>query len=259
MNQACLWLLLEELVRLGRVDGNILAAELIGRGKNEVLLLRDIANDAWVYAARCGDLTIPDTIERGLQMVRQATGNSPACLLVEKNLEARLEVETLAARFVRTIPAEQVRVLSRPSGDDELPSVWTAGAGNLPQQVKEMLGLYLSRRRPAAKELAYFSLTDREPAIVADEDFDLVWSLVARALMKEFAHRLMNFGWSSAEYLAQNFLEGSSTLVVESGRVDVRLARVPLHIMLRIAGLDEQSYTVPWLNDTQVTLSLMPE
>jgi hypothetical protein len=265
MNQACLWLLLEELVRLGRADGNYLAAELIVRENtgDEVLLLRDIASDAWVYAARGGvdALALRETLERALETVRQATGNAPACLLVEKNLATRLETETLFGRLQRMIPNERTREVLRSSqaGEDELPHIWTGEATELPEHLIEMLSRYLSRPRLAAAELSYFSLTDNDLGIMASEGFDLVWSLMARALMKEFAARLMNFGWSSAEYLSRNFLEGISAVEVESGRVDVRLARAPLHIMLRIAGMDEQSYTVPWLNDTQVTLSLMPE
>lgn len=267
MNQACLWLLLEELVRLGRTDGNYLAAELCTRENasdgREVLLLRDIASDAWVYGARCpsGAEAILETLERGLETVRQATGSEPACLLVEKNLAARLETETLGRQLLRVIPEEKLRAMlsSGQTGEEEWPHVFAGEGVELPQHLTEMLGQYLLRRRPAAAELSYFSLMDSDPCVIADESFDLFWSLAARALMKEFAARLMNFGWSSAEYLSRNFLEGMSTVQVESGRVDVRLARSPLHIMLRIAGMDEQSYTVPWLNDTQVTLSLMPE
>jgi hypothetical protein len=267
MNQACLWLLLEELVRRGRTDGNYLAAELSMRENasdgGEVLLLRDIASDAWVYAAsgESNAAAMRETLERGLETVHQATGNAPACLLVEKNLAARLEAETLGRKPLRMIPDENVRAMlsSSKTGEEELPHVWTGDVLELPEHLIEMLARYLSRRRPAAAELSYFSLMDSESAIINDEGFDLVWSVVARALMKEFAARLMNFGWSSAEYLSRNFLEGMSTVQIESGRVDVRLARAPLHIMLRIAGMDEQSYTVPWLNDTQVTLSLMPE
>ncbi|HEX8492155.1 MAG TPA: hypothetical protein VF658_04885 [Pyrinomonadaceae bacterium] len=267
MNQAVLWLLLEELARRGRVDGNYLAAELIARekagGSDEVLLLRDIVSDTWVYAAHVIDdaATLRASLERGLKTVRQATGNAPACLLVEKNLASRLETETLGGQLAEMIPDERMRALlsaSQPN-EEEMAHVWISEAVELTEHLSETLCQYLSRRRPAAAELAYFSLTDADPAFITDEGFDLVWSLVARALMKEFAARLVNFGWSSAEYLSRNFLEGMSTVQVESGRIDVRLARSPLHILLRIAGMDEQSYTIPWLNDTQVTLSLMPE
>jgi hypothetical protein len=267
MNQACLWLLLEELVRRGRTDGNYLAAELCTREKasdgREVLLLRDIASDAWVYAARCrsGAEAMLEALERGLETVRQATGSEPTCLFVENELAARLETETLGRQRLRMIPDEKARAMlsAGQTGEEELPHIWTREALELPEHLIEMMTQYLSRRRPAAAELAYFSLMDSDPAIICDEGFDLVWSLVARALMKEFAARLMNFGWSSAEYLSRNFLEGMSTVQIESGRVAVSLARAPLHIMLRIAGMDEQSYTISWLNDTQVTLSLMPE
>jgi hypothetical protein len=265
MNQACRWLLLEELVRLGRTDGNHLAAELSAREKTgeEVLLLRDIASDAWVYAAPVGNdaEALRETLERALETVRQATGSEPACLLVEKNLATRLETEILRRPLVRMIPSEWTKDMLSSSqvGEEEMPRIWTGEGLELPEHLIEMLAGYLSRRRPAAAELSYFSLMDSDLGVITNEGFDLVWSLVARALMKEFAARLMNFGWSSAEYLTRNFLEGMSTLRIESGRVDVKLARAPLHIMLRIAGMDEQSYTVPWLNDTQVTLSLMPE
>lgn len=267
MNQVCLWLLVEELARCGRTDGNYLAAEWITSentsGKDEVLLLRDIATDAWVYAAPCGDgpTRIRETLERGLTTVREVTGNSPACLLIEKSLDTRLEVATLAGILARATPDERTRAMfsSRLAGEEELPSLWTGGGAELPEHLIQMLDQYLLQRRPAAPDLAYFSLMNCDPAIIADDRFDLVWSLVARATMKEFALRLMNFGWSSAEYLSRNFLEGMSTLLVESGRVDVRLARAPLHVMLSIAGMNEQLYTVPWLNNTQVALSLMPE
>lgn len=271
MDRASLWLLLEALILRGRVEGIHLAAELIATAESDgedVLLLTDITSDAWAFASYVTQAqTAQDVLERGLKTIRQATGNAAASLLMDRNLDALIEAQTLAGHLSRVTDSEQMREMLTAHGTEteERPRLWTDAKTQQGEQTEsfeslsKMLSQYLSHRRPAASELAYFSLLNFEPLKIESRGFDLAWSLVARALMKEFAARLVNFSWSSAEYLSRNFLEGMSIVQLEGGQVEVKLARAPLHIMLRIAGMDEQSYTISWLNETQVTLSLMPE
>ena len=74
--------------------------------------------------------------------------------------------------------------------------------------------------------------------------------------MRAFARRLMGFDQSSLEYLYHNFLAGTSTVHVQQDLVEVQLPCSPLHVIVRMAGVDGQSYALPWLNDMQVTLAL---
>jgi hypothetical protein len=64
-------LLLERLVRLGRVEGGCLRAELAPTPHGDALVLRDVRRDAWAYASPADDPA--RTLERGLRLVHEAS------------------------------------------------------------------------------------------------------------------------------------------------------------------------------------------
>jgi hypothetical protein len=105
---------------------------------------------------------------------------------------------------------------------------------------------------PADLEFACFS------AAIAWEQFDpaldLLTALISRAAFRAFACRLMGFQSSSPEHIYRNFLEGVATVRNRSERIEVDLPRCPLSLVLQLAGLDRQSYTVPWLEGREICL-----
>ncbi len=238
-DHACLCGLIQRLARQGRIEGRYLSAERVATADfgQDVLLLRDITHDTWVYATTiCDDAAVQAALHQGLTFVQEMVETPCEYLLLGAGL--------------------------RPCLDDAMPADWEGHILSLePEAIREVapaqLTPYLTRAKPAAQELAYVSLLNLTPPLMANAHFDLTGSLMAHAVLKAFARRLMGFDASSAEYLYQNFLAGMSIVRIEGDQIDVQLPRSPLHVILRMAGVDGQTYHVPWLHDAQVTLSLL--
>jgi hypothetical protein len=103
----------------------------------------------------------------------------------------------------------------------------------------------LSGRSPSV-DLAYFSLAEALPAL--PPQLDLVLTLVAHCVFDHFTRRLMGFHLSSPPYIYENFLVGSGTLRDDGQSVHVTLAPPPLAVILRIAGIDRETCTLPWMS-----------
>jgi len=78
---------------------------------------------------------------------------------------------------------------------------------------------------------------------------------LSQAVLRNFARRLIGFGWSSPAYLHRNIL-GGGQIVRRPGRIDVALAEVPLSPMLRLTGLHRDEYPYPWDDSLSVRLLL---
>lgn len=75
---------------------------------------------------------------------------------------------------------------------------------------------------------------------------ELTFSVAARALLRNFSGRLIGFSQSGLEYLFANFLDIPASVQTNSGQTLVRLGRPPLHVVLNLAGMNRQSYTLSW-------------
>jgi hypothetical protein len=239
--QTCLRLMVERLADRGRVEGRCLAVDLVALEPyaEGVLLLRDLARDVWLFAAytSADAVDLQATLDRGLRLVEEASGARPECLLLSLDLGRELDVGTLPGRAAWVVQA----------GDGD-------ALEGLPEHVRATISGHLTSVRSPARDLAYLALVDLVPSIVADPRFDLTWSLVAREVLRSFARRLLGFDRSSAEYLYHNFFAGTGIVQIEEGRIDVQLPQSPLHVVLRMAGMADQTYAVPWLEDTEITL-----
>jgi hypothetical protein len=69
-------------------------------------------------------------------------------------------------------------------------------------------------------------------------------------LLRALARRLPGFGRSSDEHLRRNFLYGGACLTASEQGWTVELERPPLHVILRLSGLDHRDVWVPWLDRT---------
>ena len=134
--------------------------------------------------------------------------------------------------------------------------LWTEIDHILPQEIYTLLVGCIKRLQPAARDLSYLTLCGQKSALIRNRDLDLSWSLIARAVLRAFARRLIGFDQSSGQYLYDNFLAGTSTIFMQQDLLEVSLPCSPLHIILRMAGVDGQTYRIPWLDNTQVTLTL---
>jgi hypothetical protein len=129
-----------------------------------------------------------------------------------------------SARFAPPPPREQ--------GHSQLPD------SSIPRADRTALG----------DDLAFLKLPS---ALKGTSRSDLTFSVAARTLLRAFSGRLPGFSRSSLEYLHRNFLDIHATLEVEPlddppGRCNVLLASPPLHVVLSLAGMNRQTYSLSW-------------
>jgi hypothetical protein len=93
-------------------------------------------------------------------------------------------------------------------------------------------------------------------ALRSSQRSELTFSVAARALLRNFSGRLMGFSQSGLEYLFVNFLDIPASMQTSSGQSIVRLGQPPLHVVLSLAGMNRQSYTLSW---SPGTFTLFPD
>lgn len=272
MNAAFQQTVLERLARYRHLDGRHLYVELVeGTADDAILLMRDMKHDVWVYASYLPTGTslnqaIRDILMQGLALLQKTVDIWPEYLVFGPGFEKQSdldEFEILSQGLVQPVWTGQVLLpdaLSHQAGKagedgNDAITLWTR-ARALPQEVQALFVRYLKRLQSASRDLGYLRLGGPQQTLTGNRDLDLAWSLIARALMRAFALRLMGFDQSSMPYLYRNFLAGTSTVHLQQDLVEVQLPCSPLHTILRMAGVHGQSYALPWLNDTQVTLAL---
>jgi hypothetical protein len=235
--------LTRNLAAKSRCEGRCLLAEAVSLPgtSDEVLLLRDLLQDQWVFLAEMpgGDPALGEVLEAGMTLVSQATGNEPEILLLAGRLSALKDSAILSRRAARVLSFESANTFS-----------WEAVAGEFSARPEQLA----RASRPAAPDLAYFTLRGPGGETLIDAALDLTWSLAARAAVRHFAGRLPGFASSSAEHLYQNFLAGVSTVRTTSELIEVRLPQCPLSIVLRLSGAWDQTFALPWLDGRQVCL-----
>jgi hypothetical protein len=105
-----------------------------------------------------------------------------------------------------------------------------------------------------AMRLAVGAKEDTElPSALTPEE-DAACSMEAERVLRAFAGRLVGFGDSSAEFLNEQFLQGLSTVRARDGRIEVELPRVPLDVILRMAGVHGATYELPWAGKVRLAL-----
>jgi hypothetical protein len=261
----CRLLLLEALTGRGRADGRMLSAALLSVKpyRERILLLRDAAHDAWLCAERVSTEAggVTSALARGLALVREAVGAPPLCLLLEDGLEVLTDLadfEGVPLVWVERPRALSASPLAIDAAAGEPPrTIWVSQPAALPADAPRLLARHLAHSARAAADLEYLSLLNLLPDVAAD--FDLTWNLMARAVLRHFTGRLSGFQRNSAEYIYRNFLAGTSVVRDGGEGIEIQLPPAPLQIILRMAGVDGQTFSVPWLNDEQVRLSLMIE
>jgi hypothetical protein len=235
-------ILVQNLALEGRCEGRCLLAEMFSLPflRDEVLLLRDLPQNQWVHLFESsGDAKIEVALEKAVAMVSQATGNEPEIIMLSGRLSKFKDSEALASR------ADRIVVLDSPEAFS-----WDALATEFGVRSEQ-----LSRAsRPALADLAFLSLANLWPEVEISAAIDLALSLVARAALKYFAQGLIGFESSGPEYLYQNFLSGVSTVRTTVDRIEVQIPSAPLFIILKMSGMQEQHYTLPWLKGKEICL-----
>ena len=110
------------------------------------------------------------------------------------------------------------------------------------------------RGKPAMEELQSLSLQSSELEMEAELDLHLC--LLAHNTLRRLARRMRGFEWSSAAYVRSNFLDSIATLSLNSEALSAQLTQPPLGMLLRLAGLGEYHYTLPWWEGHEIRVEM---
>jgi hypothetical protein len=99
-------------------------------------------------------------------------------------------------------------------------------------------------------------LEDLSVTPAADESWDATIELLAAHLIRVFAQRLRGFGEARRAFVVKQFLAIPGRIRIEEQRIQVVLAPQPLHVALRLAGVDATLESVTWLGGRRVEFYL---
>ena len=95
-------------------------------------------------------------------------------------------------------------------------------------------------------------LSAGEP-LLPDPLWDTTLAMISATIVRGFALKLGTLGDSSPSYLCRNFLESQAEIEVSSAQIHVRFLTCPLQMVLRMAGFDDLTWEIPWLDNRQLT------
>jgi hypothetical protein len=208
---------------------------------NFALVCRELLRDEWldVVPVSSDDSALTTPIQASLAWIVDTCGTTCETIFLTELLASRVNCSTLSNIFGQMI------VLDRRDA---------AFRSRLAEQLRTTVGKLSIRLDSAEKECSFFSLSNIWPEFELPPAIDAVFSLIARAALKQFARKLPGFDSSSPEHLYQNFLAGISEIRWVDGRLEVRLPASPLSMILRMTGLQEQRYAPAWLKGVEVWL-----
>jgi len=266
MNQECLRGWAGLMFRKAYASGRYLSLEsTVTDGTGQSLLLRDLESDVWLWALDCqGPVEKTRTLLRGaLEDLAAVLEVSQGCMVIGPEASVFLDAEGTSAirRPIAWLKPGQkagLKPIPLDSGGTHR-TVWVEGSSTLLPEDLSRLSKILPTRRPQERDLQYLTLAGSQgarSAMLPNLGFDLAWSLSARAVLRSFARKLMGFDQSSLMYLRENFFSGTSSIHVQDSTISVELPACPLAVILNMAGVHGLTYSVPWLDSAQVTLSL---
>jgi hypothetical protein len=196
------------------------------------------------YAARLASRVIPAASARPRPRLA-ATAFAGLALLLPPLIDLRLH-ERLPRHGIYQLLLAAVGSALRPLAWSDPAPAWLAGIH--PAE--------LEQARAAAVEwpdaLAYGHLP---PGIA--EDGPAVDRLAA-LLLARFAARLHGFGQSTTGYIVRQFIHQPGHLALSEDTLEAHLSRMPLKVVLQMAGLDGEQGVVPWLDERRLSI-VLPE
>jgi len=234
--------LLQSLLSRHKFHEPVLIADLATFPPDKpVLILHELAQDEWLDAvplAFSGDDTIR-VLQASLQSLAPFWNLDHPVLFLGESLCSRMDMLAL---------------------QQALPSFCALRRMDEPTEEKlaSDLGLVRSqltyRLESAKQQFQYFSLAAIWPGFEVDPHLDCTFTLVSRAALRHFSRKLFGFEFSSPNHIYENFLSGLSEIRRAGERLEVRLPQSPLSLILRMAGIQDQRYVLPWLKGMEVWL-----
>jgi hypothetical protein len=240
-------LLARTLQRNGIVSAEHLLAELIPMPSHNAtaLIIVDLPSNEWIYAGELNPVH-PDglaSLSAGLHSLQDFFGQPAQTLFLGTRLEALSSSSSLKPF------AENVAPFARAA--ELLTSIHAGTLGPRRTRIEKLTP-------PAEQELCYFSLKDVAPLWQWPVDFELNWTLFARAILQNFARKLIGFEASTPEYLFKNFLAGLGTIRIPPGKIEVQMPESPLTVLLQLSGMYGTPFLIPWLGEKEICLLAPP-
>lgn len=85
-------------------------------------------------------------------------------------------------------------------------------------------------------------------------DYMAMVNTVTGLVYRIFAGHLRGFEKSSMDYLFSNFIKRSSLITIKKKSLSIQMGKKPLDMVLRIAGLTDSGYYIPWSGNREVTI-----
>jgi hypothetical protein len=95
----------------------------------------------------------------------------------------------------------------------------------------------------------WFSFATARESSLSARALDTSLAPVSQAVSRSFAAKLGALSASSPQYLSRNFWESHAEILMSDENISVRFLTCPLQMILRMAGFDQQSWTLPWLSN----------
>jgi hypothetical protein len=99
-------------------------------------------------------------------------------------------------------------------------------------------------------------LEDLSETSAAEESWAATIDLLAAHLIRMFAQRLRGFGEARRSFVVKQFLAIPGRICIEERRIEVVLPPQPLHVVLRLAGMDATLESVTWLGGRRIEFYL---
>jgi hypothetical protein len=99
---------------------------------------------------------------------------------------------------------------------------------------------------PSMAESDWFSFVTGGETTQHTRALDHALTPLSQTLLRSFAAKLGALSTSSPKYLSRNFLESHAEILISDENVNVSFVTCSLQMVLRMAGFDQQSWTLPW-------------
>ena len=232
--------LLRLMAEAGRAEAQVVFADLCVLGTLHALVVVDLQRNEWLDMIPLSDASdAAVALASSLTDLDAALGRKPEWTLLGESLASASDDSALLRLTGRFLTASR-------ENETWLPQI-AAEAGVAPRHIANIVS-------SAQGNAAYLSLSSIFPEIHLP--LDCFCSLLAHAALKGFARRLPGFESSSFEYLHERFFAGLATIRSTPDQLRVRMPAGPLSVVMRMAGLFEQRFSLPWWKGREVCLLL---
>jgi hypothetical protein len=108
-----------------------------------------------------------------------------------------------------------------------------------------------------ADSVDFFHLDALSSAVALNVDFDVLLTVVASGIYRQFAKSLRGYERARSRQIFRRFLDTSARVAIRDGLVTVRLPRRAHNPILIDAGLIGTPTAIPWWRDARLTVEIV--